>query len=232
MRSLRYLIPVFCLLITAPARADFDTGMAAYERGDFTTAMTEWLPLAKSGDAEAQYRVGGLYGRGEGVEQDRAIAFEWYSKAASQQHPVATYNLGAYYTHGHGVDQDHVVAFKYFLDAAEAGYLNAVTAVGHSYLQGEGVPQNDQKAFHWFQVAAQQGDMEAQIEMASCYMFGVGVEEDPVKGYMWQTLAFRRGDWRHYPLLAIDWLLTTAEQRETARRMADAWQPVIMDDVN
>ena len=41
------------LLLAAPAWADFDDGSAAYEHGDYETALEEWLPLAERGDAAA-----------------------------------------------------------------------------------------------------------------------------------------------------------------------------------
>ena len=33
--------------------ADFDKGLAAYQAGDFATALAEWRPLAEQGDAAA-----------------------------------------------------------------------------------------------------------------------------------------------------------------------------------
>ena len=34
--------------------ADYDKGMNAYDSGDYKSALAEWLPLAKQGDAQAQ----------------------------------------------------------------------------------------------------------------------------------------------------------------------------------
>ncbi len=42
------------IAIMAPARADFQEGNAAYERGDYAAALREWRPLARQGDANAQ----------------------------------------------------------------------------------------------------------------------------------------------------------------------------------
>jgi hypothetical protein len=33
--------------------ADFQKGLTAYDSGDYVTALREWTPLAKQGDAEA-----------------------------------------------------------------------------------------------------------------------------------------------------------------------------------
>ena len=49
--------------------ADYEVGMAAYLRGDFAAAVQEWEVLAREGLAAAQYNLGHIYSRGEGVEQ-------------------------------------------------------------------------------------------------------------------------------------------------------------------
>ena len=51
----------------SPARADFEAGWQAYQRGDFAAALKEWRPLAQSNDARAQYNLGILYDQGKGV---------------------------------------------------------------------------------------------------------------------------------------------------------------------
>jgi TPR repeat protein len=64
-----YLIPltVFAILLTSLAHADFQDGLDAYDRGDYTTALKEWRPLAEEGDALVQYNLGTLYEMGQGV---------------------------------------------------------------------------------------------------------------------------------------------------------------------
>ena len=41
--------------------------MDAYLRGDYVTALHEWRPMAKQGDAYAQYSLGLLYHDGHGM---------------------------------------------------------------------------------------------------------------------------------------------------------------------
>ena len=51
------ILPVLLLtlLVGNPAfSADFQKGAAAYESGDYATALREWTPLAEQGDADAQ----------------------------------------------------------------------------------------------------------------------------------------------------------------------------------
>ena len=108
------LIAVLCagftLGLTAPAWAGFDEGEAAYQRGDYATAIREWRPLAKQGVADAQYNLGVMYGEGLGVPQDYAKAVGWWRKAAEQGHATAQYNLGVAYHNGEGVPQNYAQA--------------------------------------------------------------------------------------------------------------------------
>ena len=46
------------LLCTQPALADFTKGLDAYRKGDFSTAMQEFQPLAQQDDAVAQFAHG------------------------------------------------------------------------------------------------------------------------------------------------------------------------------
>ena len=40
--------------ISAAWSADWGKGLTAYDSGDYATALREWTPLAKQGDADAQ----------------------------------------------------------------------------------------------------------------------------------------------------------------------------------
>lgn len=63
--------------------ADFDRGMAAYERGAYDTALQELTQLAEAGDADAQFVLGRMHARGAGVIQDFVEAYKWYNLAAA-----------------------------------------------------------------------------------------------------------------------------------------------------
>jgi len=61
-RILATLAVVGALLFSAgSAWADYDDGLAAYNRGDYAAALQEWRPLAEQGDAKAQYNLGVMY---------------------------------------------------------------------------------------------------------------------------------------------------------------------------
>ena len=83
-----FLIIAICtgLLWSGPVGADeaFDRAYAAYKRGDYAEAATSFRALAEKGDADAQYNLGVMYGKGQGVPQDYAEAMRWYYKAAEK----------------------------------------------------------------------------------------------------------------------------------------------------
>ena len=58
------------------ANADFNEGLAALARGDYATALRAWQPLAEQGDARAQFNLGLMYRKGEGVPQDYKAAVQ------------------------------------------------------------------------------------------------------------------------------------------------------------
>ena len=66
------------------ASADFQKGLTAYKSGDFATALRVWTPLAKQGNARAQYNLDLMYGNGQGVSKDDKTAVKWYKLAAKQ----------------------------------------------------------------------------------------------------------------------------------------------------
>lgn len=68
------LVALSLLFVGAPSRADIADGLAAYDAGDYATAVEEWRPLAEAGDTEAQVALAGLYLSGLGVPTDAAEA--------------------------------------------------------------------------------------------------------------------------------------------------------------
>jgi hypothetical protein len=101
------------LLWAGQAAADYQAGVDAYNAKKFTTAMSEWMPLAEAGDPVAQNSVGALYDHGLGVEESDAEAALWYQRAAEQGLPLAMRNLGEKYLTGHGVPFDPAAAAEW-----------------------------------------------------------------------------------------------------------------------
>ena len=161
--SLRFPIAVVLSIVclAVPAWADYKAGEDAYNRGDFTTALREWRPLAERGEALAQYNLGLLYRKGRGVPQDDVQARQWYEKAAAQGQAKAQYNLGTLYLNGSGVPKDYQQALRWFRMAADQGEALAQTKIGIMYDDGQGVPHDLVQAHKWYNLAATNGDKPA-----------------------------------------------------------------------
>ncbi len=122
MRTATMLLAVVVVLVAAPAwAADLEAGWRAYAQGDYATALKEWRPLAKQGDADAQHNLGVIYRDGQGIPQDYKEAVRWYRLAADQGYAKAQSNLGLMYEYGEGVPQDDVQARMWLNLAAAQG---------------------------------------------------------------------------------------------------------------
>lgn len=148
---------VLVTTFAAPVWAGFDEGMAAYERGDYSTTLKEWRPLAEQGDPTAEHHLGWLYVIGRGVPQDYEEGVRWLRKAAEQGDGDAQTNLGSLYLLGEGLPQDYTEALKWLRAAADQGHPFAQTKLGIMYEDAHGVPQDRVQAHMWFSLAAAQG---------------------------------------------------------------------------
>lgn len=75
---------------TAPAEApDFGRAIAAARAGDTATAAALFLPLARGGDAQAQFNLALLFYDGRGLPQNHAEALYWAWRARLSGRPEA-----------------------------------------------------------------------------------------------------------------------------------------------
>ena len=154
------LLAVSMTLSSPVAAQDFQKGFAAYQAGDFATALQEWTPLAEQGNSTAQYALGVMYGNGRGVPQDYAEAVKWYRLSADQGNADAQYNLGFMYNNGDGVPQDYAEAVKWYRLSADQGNADAQYNLALMYDNGKGVPQDYAEAVKWYRLS--------EIGRASC----------------------------------------------------------------
>jgi TPR repeat protein len=89
-----------------------------YDRADYKTALSIWLPMAEQGDARAQNYVGEIYEKGLGTSPDFHLAAQWYGKSAKQEYAPAQVNLGQLHETGKGVDASMDVAIDLYRQAA------------------------------------------------------------------------------------------------------------------
>jgi TPR repeat protein len=79
---------------------DYNDGLLAAKAGDYNTAVMKWQPLARQGDAMAQFNLALMYHRGLGVGIDEARAVAWYKMSAENGYIKAQEFLAAAYREG------------------------------------------------------------------------------------------------------------------------------------
>src|SRR6476659_1032198 len=97
---------VFMMSTGGAVAGPLEDAWAAYQSGDYATALRLWRPRAAQGVALAQNNLGLMYYNGQGLSQDYDEAAKWYRLAAEQGNATAQSNLGRMYTSGH-VSRQH-----------------------------------------------------------------------------------------------------------------------------
>jgi len=130
---MKKISPILFLLLTftvSSARADFNDGVVTYLMGDYDKAFTTMQSLAETSDhGFAQYYMGMMYMKGQGVEQDYKNAGKWFRKASEKSIPQAQYKLGELYFKGRGVPKDYEFAYVWFSTGAAHNHQLSVKAV-------------------------------------------------------------------------------------------------------
>ena len=111
---------------------------------------------AKSGDPEAQYRVGESYLLGGQVSRDLEEAAEWFQKSMLQGHEGSKERFYSFYS-------------KKLEKRAKAGDAEAQFQIGNFYFKGAYVTRNLETAAEWYQKAKAQGHEGAKEQFYSFY---------------------------------------------------------------
>ena len=158
-RLIRQSIIIVALLATLSgmpvvAAQKLDEAAAAYERGDYATAIRGFRKAAEQGNAASQVNLGHAYAEGRGAPQDYQEALKWYRKAAEQGYVPAQVHLGAVYFEGRIVPQNYQESAKWFLKASDQGDALGQFNLGHMYKRGYGVSQDYVQAHKWLNLAS------------------------------------------------------------------------------
>lgn len=152
---------------------------------------------ARAGNAEAQFRLGVMYGNGDGVGLDYEQARAWFEKAIGQGHENATITLAWMYANGTGVGVDEGRARELYLQAARKGSAKAQYVVATMYRFAQyGLEKDMAQAVQWYVKAADQGMPTAQFALGKLLMEGKGVIRDDAAALQWLSLAHVNGSKR------------------------------------
>lgn len=137
---------------TTDADADvIAKALAAYEAKNYRESMRLFLPLAEKGSAQAQYYVGRMYEKGQGVSKDEVQMKQWYQRSAESGYAPSQYRVAVGHATGFGgLRRSDQEAVMWLQRSAEGGYARAQKALGQAYADGRfGLPQDSVKAQYW-----------------------------------------------------------------------------------
>ena len=172
MRRLHGILPIAALsfLLIQPALARtgaeiaalFDSGVAAYDAGDYPKAFKIWWDLRYE-DIAAMRNLGLMLRKGQGVDKNPKQAEEILQRAAEAGLPTAQADLADMLLKGEAGPPDLAAALPLLQAAAAAHHPIAQFQLGQLYETGAPplVPQNLEIARQLYAAAAARGIPEA-----------------------------------------------------------------------
>lgn len=162
MRIILAFSLIAAALTAVPSTAqDTKSGVDAWERSDYGTAVAIWRPHAIAGDADAQFNLAQAYRLGRGVAADMQQAETWYRRAADQGHMRAADNLGLIlFQKG-----DRAGAMPMIRSSAERGEPRAQFVYATALFNGEYIGKNWPLAYAFMRRAAAAGITQAQTSL-------------------------------------------------------------------
>lgn len=170
-----------------------------------SVSLTALQYAAEGGHPIAQWRLGRMYAKGDGVTQDDLRAFQYFSRIANahaEDSPSAPQAavvanafvaLGRYYLQGipnSAIKRDAERAREMFSYAASYfGNADAQYDLARLYLKGIGAPHDVRSGARWLGLAAQKGQHQAQAMLGRMLFNGDLLPRQAARGLMWLTLA-------------------------------------------
>ncbi|MGH6936480.1 MAG: tetratricopeptide repeat protein, partial [Methylocella sp.] len=164
-----------------------DNAFAAYQRGNYVTAMREAMKRieADPGDGPAMTLIGELYAQGLGVRRDTAEAARWYKLAAERSDRQAIFALGVANLKGEGVPRDRAGAAALFEQAAAQNHPGALYNLGVLAIENDGVTSDLPRAARLFRQSAELGYSDAAYALGLLYRNGTGFDKSDEQAAQW-----------------------------------------------
>lgn len=192
---------MIALLLVAPAFAanacafdatpDVEAGYAAYNIGDFATALRLLGRAAARGNSDALVGLNYMYVRGDGVAVDAIRAAEFAARAAAMGNPEGLMALGYKYWVGVGVARDLPRAVDYDCKAIALGDPRAMNNLAIMYQRGDYVPVDLVEARSLWRQSAERGHPNAEANLGLSYLRDA--DPDPGQARLWLRRAAQHG---------------------------------------
>ena len=188
IRTLVVLIVILAVLLvmggmalrSSQSERNYEQGSAAWEQGDYGTAVSFLQQAYKYGNTDAAYLLSLCYRSGEGVPQDVQQADQLLEEALEKKSGLALYNVGMscfedYIANGSQQSLTECITYLQDSDDARAKYqLSLMTRTGI------GMVPNTDEADTLLRTAAQQGSSAALNDLA-VQMAGSGQAQEALE---------------------------------------------------
>lgn len=224
------------LALNAP-EINYKLGEEYEAKKDYLNAFKYYKIAAENGSGNAWNSLGNLYYEGNGVEQDKAKAFECFNKGYALGNYRALSNMAIFYINGEVIERNFDKGYMLLKNAAEAGDENAMDNLGFIHWKGIGSINKDKNiAKRWFQEAADKGFLDSIKHLAYLYWddgYGESFNFDNAK--KWFLKAAEAGDLESLRMLAeiadrignvdeaINWYQKAINKNDTNAMIALAW---------
>ena len=176
------------------ANVQFSIGYHYYKECLYQNSYSWLIKAAAQNQADAEYYIGEMYHKGNGLEQNIDNAVGWYIKAAQHGSRLAQYALGLLYEKGIEVSKNYDSAKKWYLLSAQQGFYRAQENLGDFYFDGLDGLVSYKQAFKWHFKAALRHSSYSQYVLGIMLMEGIGVKKDKDKALFWLHHAKKSGD--------------------------------------
>lgn len=180
---------------------------------------------ATRGDASAQYLLGLLYQKGDGVGRDMDAAFNWFLAAAEQQHAEAQFTLSELYLTGE--QRNLAEGERWLREAAGAGIPEAQLELAMLLDDPVSGMANATEALDWYRRAAEAGQPVAQRILGTYYLQGDRVQANAQEAFRWLSSAAGAGDPGAMSNLGYAYATGSGVQQDMA--MAARWYSAAAD---
>ena len=116
---------------------------------DDKEAVKWYRKAAEQGFVYAQFNLGMMYRKGEGVLEDDKEAVKWYRKAAEQGFATAQRQLGILYALGQGVLEDYVTSIWANIAGANGCDVKKLKEVIEKKMTNEDISKAQELSARW-----------------------------------------------------------------------------------
>lgn len=148
-----------------------EKALSLIQQHEYVQASKLLTELAKNeNDGVAQWLLGDMHFYGNGYNEDKKTACQWYAKAAKNEIPVALDRLGSCYLKGYHQKRDIGKAIDSFELATQLGHHISLCNIADIYYQGIETKVDVNKAIALCEKSAMQSSSPAMVRVGKMYL--------------------------------------------------------------